>query len=76
VIEQMRKHDGLKAFQRLAGRTLVAMDGTKYLCLQKLSCPQCLTRKRTNGKTEHDHAMLAAMIGVPTPRTGPRPWDE
>jgi hypothetical protein len=65
VIEQLRERDGLKAFQRLAGRTLVALDGTEYFCSQKLSCPQCLTRKRSNGKTEHYHAMLAAMIVAP-----------
>ena len=29
VIEQLRERDGLKAFQRLAGRTLVALDGTE-----------------------------------------------
>jgi hypothetical protein len=65
VIEQLRKRDGLKAFQRLGGRTLVALDGTEYFCSQKLSCPQCLRRKRANGKTEYFHAMLAAMIVAP-----------
>jgi len=65
VIEQLRERDGLKAFQRLAGRTPVALDGTEYFCSQKLSCPQCLTRKRANGKIEHYHAMLAAMIVAP-----------
>ena len=65
VIEQLRERDGLKAFQRLGGRTLVALDGTEYFCSQKLSCPQCLTRQRSNGKTEHYHAMLAAMIVAP-----------
>ena len=65
VIEQLRERDGLKAFQRLGGRTLVALDGTEYFCSQKLSCPQCLTRKRGNGKTESYHAMLAAMIVAP-----------
>lgn len=43
----------------------MALDGTEYFCSQKLSCPQCLTRKRANGKTEHYHAMLAAMIVAP-----------
>jgi hypothetical protein len=43
----------------------VALDGTEYLCSQKLSCPQCLTRKRANGKSEHYHAMLAATIVAP-----------
>ena len=65
VIEQLRERDGLKALQRLGGRTLVALDGTEYFCSQKLSCPQCLTRKRSNGKTEHYHAMLAATIMAP-----------
>jgi hypothetical protein len=65
VIEQLRERDGLKAFQRLGERTLVALDGTEYFCSQKLSCPQCLTRKRGNGKTESYHAMLAAMIVAP-----------
>ena len=65
VIEQLRQRDGLKAFQRLGDRTLVALDGTEYFCSQKLSCPQCLTRKRSNGKTESYHSMLAAMIVAP-----------
>lgn len=65
VIERLRERDGLKAFQRLGGRTLVALDGTEYFCSQKLRCPQCLTRNRANGKTESYHAMLAAMIVAP-----------
>jgi len=65
VIEQLRERDGLQAFQRLGGRTLVALDGTEYFCSQKLSCPQCLTRKRANGKTESYHSMLAAIIVAP-----------
>ena len=43
----------------------MALDGTEYFCSQKLSYPQCLTRKRANGKTEHYHAMLAVMIVAP-----------
>ena len=30
VIEHLRERDGLKAFQRLSGRTLIALDGTEY----------------------------------------------
>ena len=45
VLEQLRQRYDLKAFQRLSGRTLIALDGTEYFCSQKLSCPQCLTRK-------------------------------
>jgi hypothetical protein len=46
-------------------RPLIALDGTEYFCSQKLNCPQCLTRKRSNGKTEHYRSMLAAMIVAP-----------
>jgi|SRR5665213_30599 len=65
VIAPLRERDGLRAFQRLGGRTLVALDGTEYFRSQRLSCPQCLTRKRGNGKTESYHAMLAATIVAP-----------
>jgi hypothetical protein len=65
VIEQLRQRDGLKAFQRLEGRTLVEPDGTEYFCSQEPSCPQCLTRRGFHRKTESYHAMLAAMIVAP-----------
>ena len=38
-----------QAFGRLGGRTLIAWDGTQYFCSQKLGCPNCLTRDRSNG---------------------------
>ena len=63
-------NDALKAFQRPvtasgATRTPIALDGTEYFCSQKLGCPNCLTRKRSNGKTESYHTMLAATIVAP-----------
>jgi hypothetical protein len=54
-----------QAFGRLGGRTLVAWDGTEFFCSQKLGCPNCLTRKRSNGKVESYHAMLAATVVAP-----------
>lgn len=65
VLETLRRRGGLAPFQRLGGRVLIALDGTEYFCSQKLGCPQCLTRKRSNGKTESYHAMLAATIVAP-----------
>src|SRR5271155_1275685 len=41
-----------QAFGRLGGRTLIAWDGTEFFCSQKLGCPNCLTRERSNGKKE------------------------
>jgi hypothetical protein len=42
----LRTRGGLKAFERLNGRVLVALYGTEYFCSQKIGCPHCLTRKR------------------------------
>ncbi len=61
----LRARDGLKVFECLGGRTLVALDGTEYFCSQKIGCPHCLTRKRSNGKIESYHTMLAAAIVAP-----------
>ena len=54
-----------EAFGRLGGRTLVALDGTEYFCSQKIVCPHCQTRKRSNGKIESYHSMLAATVVAP-----------
>jgi hypothetical protein len=54
-----------EAFGRLGGRTLVAVDGTEYFCSQKIGCPHCQTRKRSNGKVESYHSMLAATVVAP-----------
>lgn len=65
VLEALRRGDGLAPFRRLGGRVLIALDGTEYFCSQKLGCPQCLTRKRANGKVESYHAMLCATMVAP-----------
>jgi hypothetical protein len=54
-----------RAFARLGDRTLIAWDGTQYFCSQKLGCPNCLTRERSNGKTEHYHCLLSATVVAP-----------
>lgn len=54
-----------EAFGRLGGRTLIALDGTEYFCSQKIVCPHCQTRKRSNGKIESYHSMLAAAVVAP-----------
>src|ERR1700735_1370782 len=54
-----------QAFGRLGGRTLIAWDGTEYHCSQKIGCPNCLTRKRSNGKLENYHCLLSATVVAP-----------
>ena len=53
------------AFGRLGGRTLIALDGTEYFCSQKIVCPHCQTLKRSNGKIESYHSLLAATVVAP-----------
>jgi hypothetical protein len=56
---------GLAPFQRLGGHVLIALDGTEYFCSQKLSCPNCSSRARANGKVEHFHQMVSAAMVAP-----------
>ncbi len=65
VLDTMRQCQGFAPFRRLGDRVLIALDGTEYFCSQKLGCPQCLTRKRSNGKVESYHSMLCATIVAP-----------
>jgi len=64
-LAELQARNGLSAFQRLDGRTLIALDGTEYSCSKEIKCDQCLTRKRSTDKTEHYDAMLAATIVAP-----------
>ena len=54
-----------EAFGRPGDRTLIALDGTEYFCSQKIACPHCQTRKRSNGKVESYHSMLCATVVAP-----------
>lgn len=62
VLDEMREHGGMKDLERLGGRILVALDGSEYFCSEKRGCARCLTRKRSNGKTENHHTLLAAIL--------------
>jgi hypothetical protein len=65
VVAILRERGGMKEFERLGGRALIALDGTEYFCSQKLGCPHGQTRKRSNGKTDFYHSMLAATPVAP-----------
>ena len=65
VVAVLSEHGAMTAFQRLGGRTPIALDGTEYFCSQALGCAQCQTRKRGHGKIERYHTMLAASIVAP-----------
>jgi hypothetical protein len=65
-VEQLLAEPAMRqAFGRLGGRIFVAWDGTEYFCSQNISCPHCLTRKRSNGKVENYHTLMAATVVAP-----------
>jgi hypothetical protein len=55
----------LTRFHRLDGRVLVALDGSEYFCSRKIKCPQCSTRRRSDGGVECFHAFLGASVVAP-----------
>lgn len=62
TLDLLKGRGGLKDFHRLDGRVLIAMDGTEYFTSQKLHCPNCSRRQRSNGKTEHYHSLVCAAL--------------
>ena len=64
-IKAIETPEVLTPFQRLGGRTLIALDGTEHHCSRKVHCERCLTRKRSDGATEYFHAFLGASIVAP-----------
>ena len=65
ALDMLEERGGLRFFRRLDGHVLIALDGTEYFKSQKLGCPNCQTRRRNNGHTEHYHCMLSATIVAP-----------
>jgi len=61
-VEQQGK---LMDFKSLNNGYLVALDGVEYFGSQKISCPQCLTKKLKNGKTHHSHIAVTPVIVSP-----------
>jgi hypothetical protein len=55
----------LAPFQRLGGRTLIALDGTEHFCSRKIHCKRCSTRRRSDGGIEYFHSFLGASIVAP-----------
>jgi hypothetical protein len=65
VLEELQRSGGIKAFRRLDGHVLIALDGTQYHSSYKVHCDNCSTRQHGNGKTEYHHGMLAATLLAP-----------
>ena len=55
----------LEPFLRLAGRPVVALDGTEHFRSRNIHCPRCLKRERSDSGTEYYHAFLGASLVAP-----------
>jgi len=65
ALERVADANALAPFQRLGGRVLIALDGTEHFCSRKIRCEQCSHRRRSDGGTEHFHALLGASLVAP-----------
>jgi hypothetical protein len=65
ALETVAAADGFSAFQRLGDRLLIALDGTEPYCSRKIGCPQCSTRRRSDGGVECFHSFLGASVVAP-----------
>lgn len=65
VIKDLDATGALAALRVLDGRMLIALDGSEHYCSRKLHCPQCSTRKRSDGGIEYFHSFLGAVIVAP-----------
>lgn len=65
ALERVADADAMAPFQCLGGRVLIALDGTEHFCSRKITCEQCLHRRRSDGATEHFHAFLGASLVAP-----------
>src|SRR3954453_12720778 len=65
ILAEMEQSGVIDQLRVLNGHLLIALDGTKYSCSTELHCPNCSARKRSNGKVESHHALLAATLVCP-----------
>jgi len=65
AMETVAAADALAPFHRLGGRVLIALDGTEHFASRKISCPQCSTRRRSDGGVEYFHSFLGASLVAP-----------
>ncbi len=65
LLGRLEERRGLRPFQRLEGRLLVALDGTEYFRSQKISCANCSRRSRKDGAVDYHHDMVLATLVAP-----------
>lgn len=65
LLGRLEERGGLRPFQRLEGRLLVALDGTEHFRSRKISCANCSRRRRKDGAVDYHHNMVSAALVAP-----------
>lgn len=65
IFYELQRAGELKRWVFDRGHYLMAIDGTGYFCSTKISCPQCLEKKASNGTVQYHHQAVAAVLTHP-----------
>jgi hypothetical protein len=65
ALGELEQSGAIDQLSVLNGHVLIALDGSEYYCSTELRCPNCSTRKRSNGVVEYHHSLLAATLVCP-----------
>lgn len=60
ALVELEQSGAIDQLRVLEDHVLIALDGSEYYCSTELHCPNCSTRKHSNGAVEYHHALLAA----------------
>ena len=61
IFKEIESEGLLESRQVLGGYLPLSVDGTGHFCSSKVSCPNCLEKKKKNGEIQYYHQMLAAV---------------
>jgi hypothetical protein len=62
ALGELEQSGAIDQLRVLDGHVLIALDGSEYYCSTELHCPNCSTRKRTNGTMEYHHVLAGTLV--------------
>jgi len=65
MVDVLEQRGCLERYRVLAGRLLVALDGTDFHSSEKISCPGCLVARHKDGRTVFSHKAVTPVIVAP-----------
>ena len=65
---KLQRSKKLASYELLGGYYLLSLDGSEYFSSERVHCDRCLTRRKSNGRTEHFHQILQTALVHPDRR--------